>query len=214
LSTRERDALRELLAAEQDERRRLAELIHDGPVQHLAAIAQMLDAAIQAAAAHDDEAVGRILGRAAEVAREANVDLRELVAGIEPAALHELGFAAAVRQLAERIKARRKMQIELDVDAGDAIGDHAQAGLYQIVREALDQAVRRGPPSRVSVTLRATPAGGVELVVADVGSGERRRAVLDGLRERTATLNGELAVQQGRGGTTIRVGIPPSSARR
>ena len=37
--------LRERLVAERDERRRLAELIHDGPVQHVAAIAQMLDAA-------------------------------------------------------------------------------------------------------------------------------------------------------------------------
>ena len=53
-----RPALDERLLAEQDERRRLAELIHDGPVQHLAAIAQMLDAAA-ATAAGGDSANGR-----------------------------------------------------------------------------------------------------------------------------------------------------------
>jgi signal transduction histidine kinase len=209
------DALSERLAAERDERRRLAELIHDGPVQSLAAIAQMLEAADHAAEAGDAKAAHAILARATEVAREANVDLRELVAGIEPAALHERGFAAAVRELAERVGARRAVRIDLDVRAGDELGDGAQVGLYQIVREALDQAVRRGPPSRVSVSVQETSAGGAELVVADDGASERRQAVLDGLAERAATLNGELRVERGKnGGTTIRVSVPPSSARR
>jgi signal transduction histidine kinase len=212
----ERDALGERLAAEQDERRRLAELIHDGPVQHLAAIAQMLDAARHALVADDADSAARILARASTVARDANADLRELVAGIEPAALHEEGFAEAVRQLADRMRARRDVRLVLDVDAGDALGEGAKAGLYQIVREALDQAVRRGPPTLITVALRRTPAGGVELVVTDDGSGERRRAVLDGLAERAATLNGELVVEQGPGGggTTIRVAVPPSAAQR
>jgi signal transduction histidine kinase len=184
-------------------------------VQSLAAISQMLEAAAQAAAAGDVEAAATILARASDVAREANADLRELVDGIEPAALHDRGFAAAVRELADRVGARRAVRIELDVDAGDGLGDGAQVGLYQIVREALDQAVRRGPPSRVSVSLHATPSGGVELVVADDGSGERRQAVLEGLAERAATLNGELRVEQGlRGGTTVCVVVPPSTAQR
>jgi nitrate/nitrite-specific signal transduction histidine kinase len=137
------------------------------------------------------------------------------VDGIEPAALHDRGFGAAVRELAGRVGARRAVQIELDVDGGDALGDGAQVGLYQIVREALDQAVRRGPPSRVEVTVRATPSGGAELVVADDGSGERRHAVLEGLAERAATINGELRVEQGEsGGTTISVVVPPSAAQR
>jgi signal transduction histidine kinase len=207
--------LAERLAAERDERRRLAELIHDGPVQSLAAIAQMLEAATQATVAGDAEAAATILARATEVARDANADLRELVDGIEPAALHDRGFAAAVHELADRVGARRAVRIEVDVDAGDGLGDGAQVGLYQIVREALDQAVRRGPPSRVSVSLRPTPSGGAELVVSDDGSGERRHAVIEGLAERAGTLNGELRVEQGlRGGTTVCVVVPPSAAQR
>jgi signal transduction histidine kinase len=210
-----RDPLAERLAAEQDERRRLAELIHDGPVQQLAAIAQMLDAAAHALGVDNTASARHILRRATEVAREANADLRELVAGIEPSTLHEQGFSEAVRELADRLRARRRVRLELDVDAGDGLGVGAQAGLYQIVREALDQAARRGPPTWISVSVRGTATGGAELVVADDGAAERRQAVLDGLAERAETLNGDLAVERSPGGgTTVRVSVPPSTAHR
>jgi two-component system, NarL family, sensor kinase len=202
--------LTERLRAERDERRRLAELIHDGPVQHVAAIAQMLDAAHHALVDGDDEIGRRIVARALEVAREASGDLREIVSGIEPDALRELGLAGAVRELAERLSARRGVQIELDVDAASALGEGAQSGLYQVVREALDQAVRRGPPSRISVSLRES-ADGMELRVSDDGAQERRQAVLDGLTQRAAELNGTFASETTDAGTWIAVRLPPSA---
>jgi len=211
----DRPALDERLLAEQEERRRIAELIHDGPVQHLAAVAQMLDAAASAVAAGERERAGAIVDRALALVREASGDLRELVAGLEPDALAEKGFAAAVRLLADRIAARRGIAVETDVAAGDALGEAARVGLYQIVRDSLDQAVRRGPPTRVAVIVRTTASGGAELVVTDDGSGERRRAVLDGLAERAASLNAELTFEERPGGgTLVRVTVPPSSARR
>ena len=139
-------ALVERLRAERDERRRLAELIHDGPVQLVAAIAQMLDAAHRAIAEGDFESGAPIVERALAIAREVGGDLREIVSGIEPDALRELGLAAAIGELAERHTMRRGVAFELDVAAGDDLGEGAQSGLYQIVRDALDQAVRRGPP--------------------------------------------------------------------
>ena len=210
-----RPALDERLLAEQDERRRLAELIHDGPVQHLAAIAQMLDAAVATAASVNDERTRTIVARALELTREASADLRELVTGLEPDALRDQGFAAAVHLLVERVAGRRGIRVETDVTAGDALGENARVGLYQIVRESLDQALRRGPPTRVSVRVTATANGGVELVVSDDGSRERRQAVLDGLAERAASLNGEFHAEQTPGeGTLVRVTVPPSAAER
>ncbi len=205
-------ALTERLRAERDERRRLAELIHDGPVQHVAALAQMLDAAAHALDVGDVEAGRTIVARALEVSRETSGDLREIVTGIEPAALSSLGFATAVRELLRRYAARRGVAIELDVTAGDTLGDGAQSGLYQIVREALDQAVRRGPPTLLRVTLVESPYG-VELTVYDDGARERRRAVLDGLAERARELNGTFNATRGESGTTISVTLPPSAAR-
>lgn len=205
-------ALGERLRAEQDERRRLAELIHDGPVQLVAALAQMLDA-VQAALAHGDaEGAAAIVERALVVAREASVDLREIVSGIEPHALRELGLAAALTELADRHTARRGVVFALDVAAGDALGDGAQSGLYQIVRDALDQAVRRGPPTRVAITI-APDGGGVELRVEDDGGEERREAVLNALRERAAELNASFTCETTATGTSLAVRLPPSAAR-
>lgn len=204
--------LAERLRAERDERRRLAELIHDGPVQLVAAIAQMLDAAHHALATGDVSSGAPIVERALEIAHEASVDLREIVSGIEPDSLRELGLAAAIRELAERHAVRRGVAFELDVAAGDALGEGAQSGLYQIVRDALDQAVRRGPPRRVAVSI--TPAaGGVELRIVDDGGQERREAVLDALAGRAAELNGAFSSETAAAGTWIAVRLPPSAAR-
>jgi signal transduction histidine kinase len=205
-------ALAERLRAERDERRRLAELIHDGPVQLVAAISQMLDAAQAALASGDVRGGSVIVERALAVAREASTDLREIVTGIEPQALRELGLAAALGELAERHAARRGVAFELDVAAGDDLGDGAQSGLYQIVRDALDQAVRRGPPTRVAITI-APAAAGVELRIADDGGRERREAVLNALAERAAELNGTFACETTDAGTSLAVRLPPSAAR-
>ena len=204
--------LAERLRAERDERRRLAELIHDGPVQLVAAIAQMLDAAHHALAAGDVGSGAPIVERALAVAREASVDLREIVSGIEPDALRELGLAAAIGELAERHSTRRGVAFELDLVAADGLGDGAQSGLYQIVRDALDQAVRRGPPTRVTIGI-VPSGGGVELRISDDGVEERREAVLAALAQRAEELNGTFVSETTPAGTTITIRLPPSAAQ-
>ncbi|MGL6278644.1 MAG: sensor histidine kinase, partial [Gaiella sp.] len=183
------ETLRERLLAERDERRRIAELLHDGPVQHLAALGQMLDAAQHALESGDRDAASTILARALTVRREASGELREIVGGLEPATLAERGLAAALHELIERALGRRGVALDLELDDPPTLGPGATSGLYQIAREALDQAVRRGPPHHVSLALRSSTGGGAVLVVADDAAPERRQAVLDGLAERAAELN-------------------------
>ena len=201
----------ERLLAERAERRRIAEQLHDGPVQHVAALAQMVDAVIQALDAEDLPSGRRIAVRAHGVAREAAEELRGIVAGLEPVALEEIGLAAAVRELAERVAGRRGASLEIAI-ADEGLGEGARSSLFQVIREALDQAVRRGPPSRVTVVMRRTAADGVELEIADDGAPERRQAVIDGLAERAAELNGSFAAVREGDVTTIRVVLPPSAA--
>ena len=211
----ERALFAERVLAEQEERRRLAELLHDGAVQHFAALAQMLDAGLATLREGEGERAEEILTRGLELAREATRDLRALCDDLEPKALRELGFVAAVGALARRVSTRREVEIELDVDHGDELGEHAQTALYQIVREAIDQAVRRGAPTHIEVTVRATESGGAELVVTDDGPPERRSAVLEMLAERAATLNARFTSEvRFPRGSTIRVELPPSAARR
>jgi two-component system, NarL family, sensor kinase len=202
----------ERLLAERAERRRIAEQLHDGPVQHVAALSQMLDALVQALDAGDLPASGPIAARALAVARSTADELRGIVAGLEPITLDEVGLAAAVREVAVRTVGRRGAAVELDVDEG-GLGEGARSSVFQVIREALDQAARRGPPSAVRISLVRTPTGGVELVVSDDGAPERRQAVLDGLAERAAELNGSFEASRDETWTTIRIVLPPSAAR-
>ncbi len=206
-------ALAERLRAERHERLRLAELIHDGPVQLVAAIAQMLDAAHHALAAGDVDGGTQIVERALAVARDASADLREIVSGIEPHVLHERGLAAAIGELAERHTTRRGVAFDLDLSAASELGDSARSGLYQIVRDALDQAVRRGPPTSVAISITKA-GGGIELRVTDDGGLERREAVIDALANRAAELNGTFSSETNATGTFIAVRLPPSAAGR
>ena len=211
----ERVLLAERILAEQEERRRLAELLHDGPVQHLSAIAQTLDAALATLREDDRDRADELVARALQLSRDAARELRALSEDLEPQALRQLGFGAAVAALGRRYSSRHDIEVVVDVDHGDELGEHAQTALYQIVREAMDQAVRRGAPSRIEVSLRATASGGAELVVSDDGPPERRSAVLEALAERAATLNARFSseVRYPRG-STVRVELPPSAARR
>jgi len=211
----ERALLAERILAEQEERRRLAELLHDGPIQHLAAIAQMLDAGLASLREGETQPADDVLTRGLALARDAMRDLRALCDDLEPKVLRELGFSTAVRALARRLSSRHDVEIVLDVDYADELGENAQTALYQILREATDQAVRRGAPTRIEISVRATAIGGAELVVADDGPPERRSAVLEALAERAATLNAKFSseVRYPRG-STVRIEVPPSAARR
>ena len=202
-----------LITAEQDERRRLALFLHDGPVQNLAGIALMLDAAVQAIDDGRPEAARGIMSSALERHRETIRSLRDLSFNIEPVVLRDQGFGPAVRELARQLGTEHALQIEVDVERAEQLEEKVQVGLYQIIRESLEQAVRRGPPTRISVTVRERAGGTVETVVADDGKGERRKATLDAIGERASTLNGRFSVEQGPdGGTAIHVVLPPYAA--
>ncbi len=203
------------MLAEQEERRRVAELLHDGPIQQLSAISQMLDAGLAELQGGDEERAVEVFSRGLELARDAARDLRALCDDLEPRVLHQLGFASAAAALARRIAARHDVEIDLDVAHADELGENAVVALYQILREATEQAVRRGPLSRIEIALLATEGGGAELVVTDDGPPERRAAVLEALAERAATLNGRFSseVRYPRG-STVRIAVPPATAHR
>jgi signal transduction histidine kinase len=204
-----------IITAEQDERRRLALFLHDGPVQNLAGIALMLDAAVQAIESGRPDAAHGIMVSALEKHRETIRSLRDLSFNIEPVVLRDQGFGAAVAELANQLGMEHQVQIEVDVAPAARLGEKEQVGLYQIVRESLNQAVRRGPPSKISVTISEVAGGQIETVVADNGTGERRTAALAAIGERASTLNGRFSVEQGAdGGTAIRVLLPPYAGER
>src|SRR3954454_7065970 len=149
------DALDRLIAAEQDERRRIALFLHDGPVQNLSGIALMLDAALHSVETGKLDDATKVLATALERQRSTIRELRDLSFALEPVVLRDQGFGPALEALAEQVGTANRIRIDLDVAAAEQIGEAAQVATYTIIRELLDQAIRRGPPTTVNVSMKA-----------------------------------------------------------
>ena len=210
----ERERIRQFeqrIAAEQDERRRLALELHDGAVQSLAGIALMLDAVDHAIVEGRNDEARRVLGTALEQHRATIQSLRDLSFNIEPVALRDQGFEPAVRELADRAARHRDVDVELDVLAGQNLAERAQVTFYQLIRVALDQAAGR-KPTRISVAVTDTADGGAQLTVTDDGHLERRDTA-EAFEERARALSGKVTVDRSDGGTTVAVVLPEYVAR-
>src|SRR5215210_4601121 len=88
-----------LVAAEQDERRRIALFLHDGPVQSLSGIALMLDAVLDFIDRERYDAARDVLTKALARHRLTIGELRDLSFNLEPVVLRDQGFSVAVRAL-------------------------------------------------------------------------------------------------------------------
>jgi signal transduction histidine kinase len=208
------DALDRLIAAEQDERRRIALFLHDGPVQNLSGIALMLDAAIHAVETGKVDDALNVLGTALERQRSTIRELRDLSFALEPVVLRDQGFGPALSALAEQVGTVNKIRVDLEIQDAQLAGETAQVALYTIIRELLDQAVRRGPPTRIAVSVRATADGGLETVVGDDAEPERRRRSFEAVEERVKQLHGRIGVEADSSGTQVVVTLPSYATRR
>jgi two-component system, NarL family, sensor kinase len=211
---RDPEALDRLIAAEQDERRRIALFLHDGPVQNLSGIALMLDAALHSIESGRLDEAKEVIGRALRQQRSTVRELRDLSFALEPVVLRDQGFGPALRELASQLGARHELRIDLDIEDAERLGETAQVALYTIIRELLEQAVRRGPPARIGLQITAAADGGVRAVVTDDAEPERRRRSFEAIRERVGQLHGEIAVEVGAHGTRVVVRLPPYASQR
>jgi two-component system NarL family sensor kinase len=203
-----RELTEQILAAEQDERRRIALFLHDGPVQSLAGVALMLDASLDFMERGNLEQAREVLDKALSRTRLTIGELRDLSFSIEPVVLRDHGLASAVHALAEARGMEHGIQVEIDVAAAESLGERAQAALYQIVREAFEGAIRRGPPKNFSVRASLGESDRLEATIRDDAPGERRRRSIEVLEERARTLGAELSVEQTDDGSTMRLVLP------
>jgi two-component system, NarL family, sensor kinase len=198
----------EILAAEQDERRRIALFLHDGPVQSLAGVALMLDAAVNFMQRGETTEAQEVLERAIGRTRTTIGELRDLSFNLEPVVLRDHGLGMALQALGDDRGAANGVAVEVDAAAAEPLSERTQAALYAIVREALEGAIRRGPPTTFSVRVKPVGEGGLEIEISDDAPGERRQRSVEVLRERARTLGAALEVDRADGGTTMRLVLP------
>jgi signal transduction histidine kinase len=208
------ERLDRLIAAEQDERRRIALFLHDGPVQDLSGIALMLDATLHSIETGRLDDAQNVLKTALDRQRATIRQLRSLSFALEPVVLRDQGFGPALEALAEQLGTANRLRLDLDLAEADRLGETAQVALYTIIRELIEQAVRRGPPTSIMVSMSSTPEGGIETSVSDDAEPERRRRSFEAIEERVRQLHGSIDVAVEDSRTTVRVALPSYATRR
>lgn len=193
-----------LFSAQEDERRRVSRELHDGVAQRATALFRMLEAA------EGDRASGDAAARSvplATIARDLVQELREVIAGLRPTILDDLGIGPAIHALVAQLRSEGFTIVE-DIDAGDGTWPATvETALYRVAQEAISNVRKHaGGPCRVEVTLHVNPARRARrLRIRDFGVGSARVPVsddagrhigIDVMRERMAAIGGELLWRQ------------------
>ncbi len=207
----------QLVAAREEERRRLRRDLHDGLGPSLAAVSMRLDIADGLLGAgngdgpdsdSDSDGVRVELAAAQEDLRDAIADIRRLVDDLRPPRLDELGLAGAIQERVARIphgNGARSPRVALEMEPPAGLGElpaAVEVAAYRIVEEALENARRHSGAK--SCTVRLVLDDDLRLEVRDDGLGlpaERRDGVgLDSMRERAAEVGGVCRIETWPGG--------------
>jgi two-component system sensor histidine kinase UhpB len=196
------------LRAQEEERARVARDLHDEVNQSLTGLLLRLEAVREAAPPELEPELADTKALANQAMRE----LLSLARQLRPTALDDLGLAAAIAGLVDRIAASGiEARLSEEGDLSGIDGD-VQLVVYRVAQEALSNAARHSGAQRIAVSLRRSGQG-VELEVSDDGRGfafeESERGLgIAGMRERALLIGAELTIESRPGqGTTVRLQV-------
>ncbi len=201
------------------ERHRLARELHDSVSQALFSMTLHARAAqrhLRAAGQLDHPAAGEV-DRLHELTRAALAEMRALIFELRPEALEAEGLAQALARQAAAVSARTGLPVSVRAPSVRlALPVDAEENLYRLVLEAVNNAVKHAEATSVTVTISASEDVGLEICVADDGTGfdPDVRSVghlgMATMRDRAAAAGAHLEIDSAPGaGTRIRVSVPP-----
>ncbi|SFN13255.1 MULTISPECIES: sensor histidine kinase [Actinomadura] len=200
-----------ILRTREEERRRLRRDLHDGLGPTLASLAMTVDAA-RITLKTDPEAADELLEELRATMGHTIGDIRELVYGLRPPALDDLGLEGAIQALGGVVATGDGPQVDVHVE-GDLkrLPAAAEVAAYRIVQEALTNVHRHANAGCAEVRLYLN--GDLHVTVGDDGVGlpaqVRSGIGMSSMRERAAELGGSCTVGPGpRGGTLVRARLP------
>lgn len=204
-----------LMAAQEDERKRLSRELHDNINQRIALISIELEQLAQKAAGKADGLRERITGLQ-EKTRELSSEIHRLSYELYPSKLEYFGLSSALSSLCREAASGHAVVINYRDDGTHReLTNDVSLCLFRVAQEAIENAVRHSGASNIEVVLKRS-AKTVKLVVSDSGHGldagtdvTERGVGLMSMRERLHLLNGELKIISRRSrGTRIEATIP------
>ena len=213
---RARSLSRRTIQAEAEVRRRVAESIHDGPVQELIGLDMMLSSARKAASEGRGEDATRLLDEARQLTERNIRVLRDGLVGLGPYAFEELAFETAIENCLGVWKRRYGLEVLATIESVGLAPETAGV-LFGIAQEAVVNAGRHSGAEAVSISLRTVDSK-LELRVTDNGHGfadadplgasEPGHLGLAMMRERAELLDGSLDIETSERGTRVLVLVP------
>ncbi|AIJ12479.1 HAMP domain-containing sensor histidine kinase [Streptomyces violaceoruber] len=197
-----------VLLAQEAERRRIAQELHDEVGQSMTAILLVLGRAADDA----EEPLRDELHQAQEITRESLDEVRRLVRRLRPGVLDDLGLISALSSLTHDFATHTGLRVVRRFDADLPVLDHeTELVLYRVAQESLTNAARHADAERLEVGLAHADAA-VTLTVADDGRGieaAHEGAGIRGMRERALLIGAALDITSAPGaGTRIRLTAP------
>ncbi|HEY8341541.1 MAG TPA: histidine kinase [Calditerricola sp.] len=208
-----------ILQAQEEERKRVAREIHDGPAQILANVVLRADMVDRRIAKREYEAARRELQEVKNLVRESLIDVRRIIFDLRPMSLDDLGLIPTLRKYLSTLEERHGLPVRLRVEGVERRLDLAvEVALFRLIQESLNNVVKHAAATRVEVAVHFL-TGAVSVEVADNGRGFDPATIgeghfgIFGMRERVQLLKGQFALdsQPGRG-TSVRFTIPIRSA--
>ena len=206
----------QVIRSQEEERRRVARDIHDGPAQAIANIvfrAEVCERLIDT----DKERAKSELKALREHIRNTLGEIRKIIFDLRPMALDDLGLAPTIRGVLDVFREEYGLFTEVAVIGKERrLESHVEIGIFRVVQEALNNIVKHAQASSAKVRIEFAAAG-VTVLVEDDGKGfEMTEGELPsghygimGMRERMQLLNGKLSIKAApRRGTRVMISVP------
>ncbi|MFJ6708876.1 MULTISPECIES: HAMP domain-containing sensor histidine kinase [unclassified Streptomyces] len=203
-----------VLNAQEAERRRIAQELHDEVGQTMTAVLL----ALERAAAEADEPLRGELRQVQEITRGSLDEVRRLARRLRPGVLEDLGLISALTSLTTEFSTHAGLRVVRGFCSGlPELDQQTELVLYRVTQEALTNAARHAEAHEVEVSLHHTDEA-VVLTVTDDGRGTgvaREGAGIRGMRERALLIGATLDVaSQPRAGTRVRLTVPVPRKQR
>ncbi|WP_094605411.1 Signal transduction histidine-protein kinase/phosphatase DegS [Sporomusa silvacetica DSM 10669] len=204
-----------IIRAQEEERRRVAREIHDGPAQAMANIVFRAEVCERLV----DVDLGRAKNELKDLREQVRVALREtrtIIFDLRPMTLDDLGLVPTIRRVLETIKERCSIFSEVKVLGEEKrLDTYVEIGLFRIIQEALNNVEKHSKATTIWLRIDFRPSV-VSAVVEDDGQGFDTASAsgnesfgLMGMRERINLLGGELTIKSEIGkGTLVFVTVP------
>jgi two-component system sensor histidine kinase UhpB len=215
LETARREAARTALAAQEAERLRVAQELHDEIGQTLTAV--MIQA--ERASESDPALASQELRRVTNAVRESLDEVRRIARELRPEALDDLGLVNALIALCSRMGEQGGLRVKRDLQGKlPPMSQDVELVIYRIAQEGLTNALRHSGAGSATVSLKSD-TDMVTLRVTDDGDGlpaeiPSGTAGIAGMRERALLVDGQLSIESQPGeGTEVRLVVPLDGER-